>query len=218
MNDPFEGVFRYKLSSDKVKFTEFYLKYFNDPDKLDYYFENKNELSLLINRTFEWRFENNSICCFSDGDRVTNILMWSHYADKHKGVCLVFDETLRFATPPELNTVDKIVAHPTGPHKIDYVENYLDEDPFEKKLSQRNFLTTKFKTWVYEKEYRFISPVRGVFHFGKNSLKEIVLGLNCDLTTEKALTCILKDGYSGVLIKKISRIDSDFNLTIEKVN
>lgn len=218
MNDPFEGIFRYKLSSDKAKFAEFYLKYFSEPEKLDYYFENKNELSILINRTFEWRFKNNSICCFSDVECLTDILMWAHYSDKHKGVCLVFDEPLTFVTPPELNTIDKIVFHPTGPHKISYVENYLDEDPFEKKLTQRNFLTTKFKTWDYEKEYRFISPVSGAFRFDKNSLKEIVLGLNCDVATMEALTSILKARYSSVLLKKVSRIDSDFKLTIDDVN
>ncbi len=41
-NDPFEGLFRYKVSSDYDKFKAFYLNHFSGrADKLDYYFNNK---------------------------------------------------------------------------------------------------------------------------------------------------------------------------------
>lgn len=65
-NDPFEGIFRYRVSSDFNKFKEFYeTHYQGDKDKLQYYFENKREFEELLNRNFEWRYANNAVCCFA---------------------------------------------------------------------------------------------------------------------------------------------------------
>lgn len=218
MNDPFEGTFRYKLSSDKEKFSKFYLRYFSDRAKLEYYFANKEEFHRLINRTFEYRFENNGVCCFSDEDRLLNMRMWAHYANSHKGICLIFERSLRFSTPSEFCMPDKIVAHPTGPHKIEYVEDFPDEDPLENKLSQKNFLTTKHIDWEYEKEYRFISAISGAYNFEKRALRQIVLGLNCDSETERFVSDILRtESYSHVVLKKTFRNTSDFSLIAKKV-
>jgi len=220
LNDPFEGIFRYRISTDKQRFKEFYLKHIdkNKSNKWQYYFENKEELNKLLNRTFEFRFKNNSICSFSEEDCLTNILMWSHYTNKHSGACLMFDETLKFATPPEFNSKGTVIAHPTGPHKVSYTKEYIDEDPIQRTLNQRNFLTTKFDIWEYEREHRYIAPRSGAYYFNDTSLVEIVLGLRFDSALEKALICILKQKPHGVKLRKVTKMTSDFQFAFREIN
>jgi len=49
----------------------------------------KNEF--YIEQTMEFLKSNiqYSVCCFTE--KFDNILMWSHYAEKHKGICLIYD-------------------------------------------------------------------------------------------------------------------------------
>ncbi|MCT4666239.1 MAG: hypothetical protein N4A45_13525 [Flavobacteriales bacterium] len=55
-NDPFEGVFRYNLSTNFEQFKDFYLKqYRGSKNMLEFYFNNKIELEKLLNRSFDWR-------------------------------------------------------------------------------------------------------------------------------------------------------------------
>lgn len=78
------------------------------------------------------------VICFSHG--WSNPLLWSHYADKHKGLCLGFD------------------IHKSKLMEVNYVDERLPYKIPETKQDMMELLTTKFRHWEYEKEYRaFIS-------------------------------------------------------------
>jgi hypothetical protein len=108
------------------------------------------------------------ILCFSK--TWTNPVLWGHYADKHRGLCLGF----------------KI---PRVLRKIDYVDfrlrrpSILDEG-FTKKL-----LFTKFSYWQYEQEFRVYlqleEAIEGV-HYAKFSgqlaLKRVIVGDQSNVT------------------------------------
>lgn len=94
-----------------------------------------------------------------------NILMWSHYANQHKGLCIgyksdIFDE-LKSKTHENLPTL-------FTPEKVNYDSCRYDEftdcfcidDPIElkKQILSKNLLT-KSNEWIYEKEYRAIIPM-----------------------------------------------------------
>ena len=71
--------------------------------------------------------------------------MWSHYADGHKGVALVFDAShSEFALAYEVSYAPK-----RQPMEI----TTLDQSAILK-----NTLLTKLDTWAYEKEFRCIAP------------------------------------------------------------
>ena len=74
-----------------------------------------------------------------------DILMWSHYADKHKGLCLEFDGSA--------NSVFFSEAQPV--EYGDYTPLPLDENP-EKQMNRA--ILTKSKHWAYEQEYRIVRP------------------------------------------------------------
>jgi hypothetical protein len=214
-NDPFEGLFRYKVSSDYPKFKEFYLNHFSGrPEKLDYYFNNKIEFEKLINKTFDYRFENNAVCCFSDESNLTDVLMWANYADDHKGICLVFDSAqLKFE--PKGKKING-TFNPTGPFEITYSDKYLDLDPLNRELNQDSFLTTKFCKWLNEKEYRYISAKPGSYYFSVNSLVKIVFGLRISPDSKETIKKIVDNRYDNVKYNQIDLLEDRFGFSLKE--
>jgi hypothetical protein len=92
--------------------------------------------------------EKTGVCCFSA--TLKSILMWSHYADGHKGVCLEFDTELA----PFADT--------TKVHPIDYESVYPALDPVFYLPIPADLgilsLRTKSREWKYEMEWRLLTP------------------------------------------------------------
>src|SRR5437879_5570695 len=70
-------------------------------------------------------------------------LMWGHYADNHKGVCLGFD--VADVWPKQINYEPERLAHLI---KIGEPAGGLTHDALEQ------VLTTKYQQWAYEEEWR----------------------------------------------------------------
>ncbi len=98
-----------------------------------------------------------------------NILMWSHYADDHKGLCFGFmalesnDECFKKGTPVSYSK-DEI-----------YTPINVFSTNYEEELTR--LFSTKSKYWEYEEEFRFITiNSNGLKNFSKESLREIIFG------------------------------------------
>jgi hypothetical protein len=94
-----------------------------------------------------------------------DILMWSHYADSHRGICLEFDGTLPF------------MAHAQKVHYADKrVPINLYDDSQETAMEKA--LLTKSKQWSYESEWRLLryKDGPGVVRFRPGNLTGIVIG------------------------------------------
>ncbi len=123
--------------------------------------------------------------CFSTN--WSNPLLWSHYADKHKGICLGFD----------------IPDRPDAVQTPIYVDGPEMQDPeiLFQALRNRNFwiaeapimrkLLLKYKGWRYEDEVRLFARLDGkpgqysYFDFGKNedvTLREVIIGVRCTVS------------------------------------
>jgi hypothetical protein len=121
------------------------------------------------------------------------ILMWSHYADSHKGLCLEWeiDDTKNqfYKALFEIDYVDEIKE----------LENIETDDNGALKMSINSngkFLKTKFKTWSYEEETRAYlsidgSVLPGIYKDFLGPLKKIYFGMhatNDDIETIKLCT------------------------------
>ena len=129
-------------------------------------------------RTIE--HEQRGIACFSA--TVADIMMWSHYADGHRGLCLEFDtaqppfnkaqEVHYVDTPPLLSPVDVLV-----------------EDPSDDKNDTllRAFVLTKARCWSYEQEWRLMheEPSK-LYGYGDGPLTGIYFGVEMPFATEKS--------------------------------
>lgn len=110
-----------------------------------------------------------SVCCFSFTPN--NLLMWSHYANKHYGVCLIFDNLVenKFTDIPD----SRLTTVPVNYKPFDEI-NYF-ENKFE---GIRNLFGKKSIEWEYENEYRIvILEPEGIVKFKPEFLTGIIFGL-----------------------------------------
>lgn len=110
------------------------------------------------------RLSKNGVCCFSEV--CNDITMWSHYADKHKGICMLFSTENGF-----FKDVVKVQYVPTRP----IMKIFPDPSWREEELAW-----TKMDMWGYEKEWRlFRRRLDRSYKYPKSSLKGIIFGCRC---------------------------------------
>lgn len=152
--------------------------------------------------------KNIGITCLSE--KWDSILMWSHYANNHKGYCVGFDEKLlRYS-----QLFDKI-------KRVEYSEEYPELNPLhrDKKSDELKYFVKSLE-WEYEKEFRLLN----LYLSGENSasdrkiqlqnnfIKEIILGLNTPKEHKKEIISIAIE--KNIDIWQI--IKSDFQFKIER--
>ena len=126
----------------------------------------------------------------------THPLMWSHYAEKHHGVCLEFG-------------TDNV--HFDGALKVEYLDEYpvfeLADNDDSKAL---RYMTTKAKVWEYEDEFRLIAQEKA-FAIGETliaennfcripdtALKSIIVGCSMLAAERDTLRKILRGSKVGL--------------------
>lgn len=153
--------------------------------------------------------ENSGILSMSKNYK--NILMWSHYADNHKGLCFGFsalkskDECFREGSPVTYSNDDEYL--PINVFAVDYKEELT------------RLFTTKSKYWEYEEEFRFITiKSKGLKRFSKETLKEIIFG--CKASKEnikKTIQLCSHNGFEHVQFKKAKKVINKFELEFENI-
>lgn len=146
----------------------------NDPFELWCVAQDNKELRARLRdykRTMDERF---GLLCFCRG--WSNPLLWSHYANKHRGMCLGFDL--------EENTVRPVTyVAERVPIQYPFIENI--------ETISDQLLWTKYIGWQYEEELRswikFIDrdPETKLYFCDfdeKIRLKEVIAGTLCDVT------------------------------------
>lgn len=127
------------------------------------------------------------VCCFTTD--LKNELMWAHYADSNKGVCLEFN----LSKTPEL--FNKIF--PVEYNDQFSVINSMDDLP--------KALLRKRTAWQYEKEWRILTNVRGGKPFNKSSLTSIYFGCNVPTNKiEEVRKLMIANDYKKVNFKQFS--------------
>lgn len=135
--------------------------------------------------------------CFSKTWR--NPVLWSHYADKHRGFCLGFevDDTLLM---PVVYTKKRL--------QID-LEALYDTGKLDQKLMSK-LMRTKFSDWSYEKEVRvyaalkYQDPDSGLYFFDFNDeirLTDVIVGPLSDVTEAEIRSTLSEDDANVSLLK-----------------
>lgn len=156
-----------------------------------------------------------------------NKLIWSHYTDSHKGVCLTIRVPNRLVYPVCYSTkrvyedsdIDKIISLSTKKSK-----KSVDKD-FSPLSKNKKIAYVKDKRWVYEKEYRIVFDENDepglIFEDGKwfMSVKivNIYFGANFDKNEEKIQEEI-KNACKRNEIKCAQMVlsDTDYSLRVKR--
>ncbi len=147
-------------------------------------------------------FSKIGVSCFSKNN--TNLLMWSHYADSHRGMCLEFDSRLiPFSKSFEVtykSTIPKI--------KMDSLLNEVLDLEFIKKL-----LSFKSNDWAHEEELRlFHQESNKSFVYPSNSLKAIYFGIRTDQSDIEIICSIIKAKNPNVKFYQMKKNDLTFGI------
>lgn len=123
-----------------------------------------------------WQRTAASIGIVSLAANATNLLMWSHYADSHKGVCLEYSTARGILGLAHRVTYsqDRPVFHPFDPDRSNLIERTL---------------LIKALDWQYEEEWRVFVPRGGntLIDIPPTALRSIILGAKVSVDDEQAI-------------------------------
>ena len=195
LNDPFEGqiVPQYKgITREKVLNLYPDLKEISGFNDIDWQSESvKSYILEKFTPTMKENLKKYGVFCASSD--CNNELLWAHYADSHKGICIGFDakkleEIAGYKILPvyPLNKRPEVEFSADGSHHEDYIIKML---------------TTKSNVWEYEHEYRMIAfnpKNRQLCCFG--AIRKIYLG--CRIEKNKKFN---KEDF----IRRLKKVHSD---------
>jgi len=178
LNDPFEGEYVHYFGSSESGIGESGLEESgNNGENYKYVEESKYK-----------------ICSFSlEND---NVVMWSSYADEHKGVCIEI-ELLEYSEE-ELIKITYDIDH----KKV--TKEHLSERTIRRVLSKKS------KPWEYEKEIRLFSNDEK--HRIKGRVNSIILGCRTSRNEEMIIRAIAPE----VKIKR-AKVGFDYKMSIEEI-
>lgn len=168
----------------------------------------RNEFEqIVMDKLSKQTNERVGICCFTEVN--DDILMWSHYADSHQGICLEFSS---IHTPFQ-------AAQPVE-YSIEYPELDLEAVVLSEELrAAATWMLRKADHWSYEKEWRVIDFVGGPGGkpFQASCLTGVILGCRIPDEQEAKVRKWISDWPSTVTVYRARRSPTAFRLEIEQV-
>ena len=232
-NDPYDSIMQLDTS-----FTEDDIyKYFKERnlnkeedieimEAIKNYSIDKDKFSEEVKKTFRHRF---AIFCLSNV--YNNILMWSHYGDNHKGICIAL-KVYDVDGKPNLLVKNKQFKSVSNESNFTYYPlfpvNYSEErakifNIFTYRFSAEapEFLLTKFKDWSYEEEFRAVLDIEDSNNkFNKQNIiledgqiPEIMFGSKVP-DKIKIKTIKLLSGKKDIIFNKMVLSDNSYKLKI----
>ncbi len=132
-----------------------------------------------------------------------SILMWSHYADCHRGVCLIYETNYEFFAHAQP------VRYQKDRPKVNPVVQSNDE-------MLDNAIFTKSSDWSYEKEWRILHYQQGVGERQSPvaSLKAIILGVALSGTDRALVDTWVKKSPAKPLVLRATPSPTDFAIQV----
>lgn len=156
------------------------------------------------------------ICLCADNK---NRLMWSHYADNHKGFCIEYDFDLHNLENNFVYPVIYSAMRPKIPWEIFITANNTDNQEVNKNLLPYLLLLllTKDEVWSYEREWRILVPsANKVMDIEAPPISCIYLGALCSEENQKCILSIAKQ--LDVPVKKMVIDRGEYNLHVESID
>jgi len=118
----------------------------------------------------------NSIAVLSLSKTWEDIVMWSHYANEHKGICLGFN--FEISSNPIFKTLEDVQYPENKELPIFNLDEFYDDSNDDYEEFAKDVLLTKYVDWQYEKEVRAVAQKEDTYNFEKECLTRIYLGAN----------------------------------------
>lgn len=207
-NDPYDCHFTLKDLPSYETFELFWKQFLSDKEKyktfLDQYKEDPEKCISPILGALKGLLNYYGICCFAESKE--NFLMWSHYADSHRGVCLGFD-------------YDELTKQFPQFDKVEYENEPFHFDITDVSKSVAKVVLRKSVDWKYEQEIRFLMERNKTVGFNMAALREINFGLKTpNRQMQNIIYLISKLGYPNCSFNKANIAKSNYAVAFEKVD
>jgi hypothetical protein len=133
-------------------------------------------------------------------------LMWSHYGDQHKGLCIGYS-----VPDSAVENLHKVTYGGSRLIEASAVAAMLGGDAAARRKVDEAVLTRKALDWRYEREWRLVGP-RGAQH-SPLELEEVVFGMRCAHTVKYAIVKALADRRRPVKFYEIRERRGGFLLS-----
>lgn len=216
-NDPIDSKLDYRQQYTSDEILQYWKNFLKNkpehPQTIEEILHNWGNNSSFVkqqNRVYSQQKSQMGVVCFSANPK--NILMWSHYANNHKGIVYEFK--------PNLFSTSQTSSFQAFPYKVDYPCNRSYELLSYTKIGQEKNdqftkeLTTKAIDWAYEEEYRMIDLANsGNKKFNILSLNSIIFGVKTTNDEIDVIKCLCKKyGLNHIKFKKAKFINGRFEL------
>lgn len=161
---------------------------------------------------------NVAVCSFSLV--LEDPLLWAHYANEHRGLCLMYNFPESFLNNPNEILGAVPIEYDENPLTKWFVENTPSQETDFKEFTLnlvKKVLTIKGKSWAYEKEVRIIRDEEGPFTIEKAHLRQICFGLNTSESDINLIQKLIDDAGYSVDYCKIERCQSDFGIKAKDI-
>lgn len=165
---------------------------FNDP--LDCILLKKVKETVIRNKNYNRdevisMAKSNRICCLSEinPSSIDSFLMWSHYANGHRGICLEYD-TVTLLNRLECLNIDEKISFLLP---VAYISDINEEIQKLTALGSGAWITAlfhKLKAWEYEQEWRILYGHREVNYIDDILPTKIYIG--CENNTSNLLNAL----------------------------
>lgn len=159
------------------------------------------------------------ICCFSSD--CDNFLMWSHYSDCHRGVCIGIEYSQKLIITSKAFDIE--YCEFMKPVRYNTTNNIIPRIPFFEitDTKVKDIYYNKAGYWDYEKEYRTViiekeNPGSTIFYIKKEQVKELIFGSKVpDEMIRLTLREIINSGFidlNNIKIFKMQKVTDCYKL------
>lgn len=201
-NDPFDATIPYKYREDHLTPENIFLKLWQLGKEMFPELSDEQLMHKCYQQQHSGHFENGTYWkenyedykqnnyknfgIFSLTSKKDNLLMWSHYANSHRGFCVGFDKFHLW----------NLIGGMLGP--VMYQSEFPTVGLFdENSMALTNLIMTKSPEWEYEDEYRFTKAyaAKQIFNFQNEAVLEIVLGYKMPEEEKNAIVILAKEKF-----------------------
>ncbi|WP_146143863.1 DUF2971 domain-containing protein [Photobacterium phosphoreum] len=159
-------------------------------------------------------------------EKSDNLLMWSHYADSHRGYCISFESKHPFFNRKRSEKDEFYYLR-----KVDYIEYRPAKMLVD--MSGTDLFLLKSNIWEYEQEWRICSiltdadtiissniPHIHLFKFPPDAVKEIIIGVNASDFLIETIISLVKQNLelNHIKIKCASVSETSYTLKFSNLN
>lgn len=135
-------------------------------------------------------------------------LMWSHYADEHRGLCIEYD-----TKDHHCDSLLPVNYNTPGAIKISDIYRWKIEKSVEvERIVREAFFYAKAREWRYEHEWRDVGKKVGARESTLKHISAVYFGIRCDPAVSTSVIMLFSNAATPMKFFSLYRDDNSFRL------